>query len=82
MQGYIPNKYETEALTWAVRRAPALAEKVRASEDYFNELRAEFGPNLDEFAITALAKASSFVKADYVSIVDAWAKGYSLADNS
>jgi hypothetical protein len=81
MQVYTPTKYEAEALTWAIRNAPTLAEKVRSGEDYFYELRGEAGPNLDEFALLALAKANAFLKSDYVAVNVAWAKQF-RSDNS
>lgn len=82
MEIYTPTQYEAEAFAWAIRHAPALADKVHGNIEYFHELRGELGPHIDEYAKQALIKANAFVKADYVAVNSAWADQYFRGDNS
>jgi hypothetical protein len=82
MKIYTPTQYEAEAIAWAVRHAPTLADKVQSSIEYFYELCGELGPHIDEYAKQTLIKANAFLKADYVAVNSAWADQYFRGDNS
>lgn len=79
MTMYQPNQYEVEARKWAMKFAPQIETAIRAGEDYMDELLAEVGPNVDEYAKAKIDRANGFLQADYRKANSAWAEAYRKA---
>jgi hypothetical protein len=77
MQIYQPTQYEQEAFDWAIKFAPDhISQAIISGIDYFHEMRAEVGPNIDECAQNVLESANKHLKADYQKVNQLWANSY------